>query len=447
MGFEQRCSTDVTAHAPTQCRRLGPAQQPPRERPDRHASSLFAVVVNYPDLKADQNVLDLQEELTTTKNQISFSRQHYNARVLNDNTGIATFPSDLIAGLSASPSGVLDAEPEAQEVPKVNLNLAAPPPRAGPCHRHASTSRTGQPANPIVMRRFILAVGSARVASGTRSSGAPAGAAGVAATVFAIVAFIHPRRVLRGDSLVLAVSGARGRQRQAPQLMNVVQELAIAANIPMPRVYVIGDTAPNAFATGRDPQHAAWRSRGTPPEARSRGAPGRHRSRAVARAQPRHAFRARRRDLVGSIALLADFFLRFTFWGGVTGRARDSDSGGGGPGADHVRGRSRAGHRRAHRRRPRPARRQPTARVPGRRVERRVTRNPWPRARAGQDRRRQGSARGRQPRHAAPVLRQPDQEIRSALVGADADPPTDRRPHQPAARLTGEAPLDAQADG
>ena len=43
----------------------------------------------------------------------------------------------------------------------------------------------------------------------------------------------------------------------APQLMNVVQELAIAANIPMPRVYLINDTAPNAFATGRDPQHAS----------------------------------------------------------------------------------------------------------------------------------------------------------------------------------------------
>ena len=42
-----------------------------------------------------------------------------------------------------------------------------------------------------------------------------------------------------------------------PQLLNVVQELAIAANVPMPRVYLINDTAPNAFATGRDPQHAS----------------------------------------------------------------------------------------------------------------------------------------------------------------------------------------------
>ena len=55
--------------------------------------SLFAVVENYPDLKAkSQNVLSLQEELTTTENQISFSRQHYNATVLDYNTNIQTFP-------------------------------------------------------------------------------------------------------------------------------------------------------------------------------------------------------------------------------------------------------------------------------------------------------------------------------------------------------------------
>ena len=39
--------------------------------------------------------------------------------------------------------------------------------------------------------------------------------------------------------------------------MNVVRELAIAANVPMPKVYIIDDTAPNAFATGRDPKHAS----------------------------------------------------------------------------------------------------------------------------------------------------------------------------------------------
>jgi LemA protein len=60
---------------------------------------LFALVENYPDLKANQNVLELQEELTTTENQIGFSRQHYNATVREFNTAIQTFPTVLIAGM------------------------------------------------------------------------------------------------------------------------------------------------------------------------------------------------------------------------------------------------------------------------------------------------------------------------------------------------------------
>ena len=65
-------------------------------------------------------------------------------------------------------------------------------------------------------------------------------------------------RISRATRSCYRVSGAREVNEQAaPQLMNVVQELAIAANIPMPKVYIINDTAPNAFATGRDPQHAS----------------------------------------------------------------------------------------------------------------------------------------------------------------------------------------------
>ena len=84
--------------------------------------SLFAVVENYPDLKASTNVLELQEQLTTTENQISFSRQHYNATVLDYNTSIATFPNALIAGpFGFTKREFFDAEPEAAEVPVVQL--------------------------------------------------------------------------------------------------------------------------------------------------------------------------------------------------------------------------------------------------------------------------------------------------------------------------------------
>ena len=84
--------------------------------------SLFAVVENYPQLKANENVLSLQEQLTTTENQISFSRQHYNASVLDFNNTIQTFPSVLIAGpLGFARREFFEAEPEAAAVPTVNL--------------------------------------------------------------------------------------------------------------------------------------------------------------------------------------------------------------------------------------------------------------------------------------------------------------------------------------
>jgi LemA protein len=57
------------------------------------------VVENYPDLKANQNFLALQEELTSTENKISFSRQNYNDQVLFFNNKIQMFPSNIIAGM------------------------------------------------------------------------------------------------------------------------------------------------------------------------------------------------------------------------------------------------------------------------------------------------------------------------------------------------------------
>lgn len=86
---------------------------------------LFALVDNYPELKANENVMQLQEELTTTENQIGFSRQHYNSTVREFNTSIRVFPSVLIAG----PMGFRErdyfqvAEADAA-VPEVSLRSA-----------------------------------------------------------------------------------------------------------------------------------------------------------------------------------------------------------------------------------------------------------------------------------------------------------------------------------
>jgi LemA protein len=126
--YEQNVLTDVTnaRAAAVSAGAQGPAQQAAAENMLTGAlRSLFAVVENYPDLKANQNVLELQEQLTTTENQISFSRQHYNSSVLDYNTAIATFPNLLLSGpFGFTRREFFDAEPEAANVPRVDLSLS-----------------------------------------------------------------------------------------------------------------------------------------------------------------------------------------------------------------------------------------------------------------------------------------------------------------------------------
>ena len=128
MGFEQQVLTDVTnaRAAAVAAGSQGPAAQAQAENAlTGTLRSLFAVVENYPELKANENVLELQEQLTTTENQIAFSRQHYNATVLDFNTAIATFPNVLIAGpFGFTRREFFDAEPEAANVPQVDLTLS-----------------------------------------------------------------------------------------------------------------------------------------------------------------------------------------------------------------------------------------------------------------------------------------------------------------------------------
>jgi LemA protein len=125
MDFEQDVLTKVTEARSNAIAAgaQGPAQQAQAENMLTGAlRSLFAVVENYPTLKANENVLNLQEQLTTTENQISFARQHYNASVLDYNQSIQVFPNVLIAGpFGFTKREFFEAEPEAQEVPVVAL--------------------------------------------------------------------------------------------------------------------------------------------------------------------------------------------------------------------------------------------------------------------------------------------------------------------------------------
>ena len=134
-----------------------------------------------------------------------------------------------------------------------------------------------------------------------------------------------------GDALVLASSGAKEVDaNSAPQLFNVVGEMATAAGVPMPRVYLIDDSAPNAFATGRDPSHASVAITTGLLQKLDReelqGVMG-HELSHVRNLDIRFSLMVG--VLVGSVALIADMFLRLTFWGGIGGgRRRGRGSGG-----------------------------------------------------------------------------------------------------------------------
>jgi LemA protein len=85
---------------------------------------LFAVAEAYPDLKANQNMLALQGELTNTENSISMSREAYNESVRNYNTQREIFPNSLLAGIfNFAPAALYEiTDPGEREVPKVSFN-------------------------------------------------------------------------------------------------------------------------------------------------------------------------------------------------------------------------------------------------------------------------------------------------------------------------------------
>jgi heat shock protein HtpX len=133
-----------------------------------------------------------------------------------------------------------------------------------------------------------------------------------------------------GDQVVLRSSRAREiSRRQFPELFDVVEEMATAAAVPMPRVYIIDDPSPNAFATGRDPQHASV--------AITTGLLRKLDREELQGVIGHEMSHVRNYDirfsllvgvLVGGISLLAQFFLRWTFWFGGGSRQDNRNDGG-----------------------------------------------------------------------------------------------------------------------
>ena len=84
---------------------------------------LFALAEAYPDLRANQNMMQLSEELTSTENRVAFARQHYNDAVMAYNNKRETFPSNLVAGwFGFRPAALFEIdEPEQRDAPRVQF--------------------------------------------------------------------------------------------------------------------------------------------------------------------------------------------------------------------------------------------------------------------------------------------------------------------------------------
>jgi heat shock protein HtpX len=134
-----------------------------------------------------------------------------------------------------------------------------------------------------------------------------------------------------GDRIVLASARAKEvSPEEEPRLHNIVEGLAIAAGVPKPRVYVVPEQAPNAFATGRDPAHSSVAvTRGLLDmmnRVELEGVIAHELSHVVDRDILLGTIVA---TLVGAIVLISEFFMRSWWWGGFRGR-RGNDAGGGG---------------------------------------------------------------------------------------------------------------------
>jgi heat shock protein HtpX len=172
----------------------------------------------------------------------------------------------------------------------------------------------------------IVFLGLIGYAIGLFTSSGPVGL--VAALIVAIVMSLGS--YFAGDRIVLASTRAREVSAQEqPRLHNIVDGLAIAAGIPKPRVYVVPEQAPNAFATGRDPDHSSIAVTQGLLDAMNRveleGVIGHELAHVADRDILVGTVVA---TLVGAAVLMSEFFMRAWFWGGIGGR-RGSDSRGG----------------------------------------------------------------------------------------------------------------------
>lgn len=176
----------------------------------------------------------------------------------------------------------------------------------------------------VILVLFVLFAGAVAYVIGQATGYGPS--AGVLIFILAIIySFVS---YFYSDKIVLMTSGAREiKKKDNPELFHIVENLSIGDGMPMPKVYIVDDPSPNAFATGRDPKHAAV--------AATTGILERLNKAELEGVIAHELSHVKNYDtrlmaitavIVGFIAMITDFFLRGVFWGSFRDNDNDRDS-------------------------------------------------------------------------------------------------------------------------
>ncbi len=244
----------------------------------------------YPDLKANQNMLQLQEELTSTENKVAFARQAYNDAVMEYNTKRESFPDTIFAGMFGFSAATLLEATESAEERKAPQGLVLST-FARHWLRSSSTSSSARRNTALLVLLFALAV--VGVVAGRRPGPAralrvehrrrararcsrpwPRACGAVPAALYLWGAVGTAALILGGERLERRCSSPAAARRSPRwsaraaiaadtrdplerRLLNVVEEMAIASGVRVPAVYVMDDERGiNAFAAGYDASDA-----------------------------------------------------------------------------------------------------------------------------------------------------------------------------------------------
>src|SRR3972149_4347188 len=297
MSYEQETLTRVIEARGAALTAKGPAAQAKAESVlTETLKSLFAVVENYPELKANRNVASLQEELTGTENKISFARQFYNDSVMTYNNAIQSIPTNFIASFfNFGQEAYFETESESRAVPMLLFTEAA---------RH--NVRMSFLLFALLFVVFFLL--------GTAIGGAYGDVGAGLGLSFVLYSILGATAYFSGSSIMLSIHGAQEAGEEAHrQLRNVVEEMAIAAGVPPPKVYVIPTEGLNAFAAGRRPEEASVAVTAGLLDRLSREELQGVIAHELAHIKSRDTlYNVCAAVLVGAIALLSDLFLRGT---------------------------------------------------------------------------------------------------------------------------------------